>query len=135
MREIKFRAWNFKSKKMFSAEEMATDQMVLLPTGQFINIHPIERLSVIYPLSSMLPLLFTGLKDKNGKEIYEGDRIVITDEHGNTDSGVVEYIEERAAFGFRYRKDSNMILDPSPQDIIEVTDNIYENPDLNESIL
>jgi len=67
MREIKFRGWHTVRKKMFSAEEMTADQLTLLPTGSFINV---SGDSV-----RLIPLQYTSLRDKNGKDIYEGDII------------------------------------------------------------
>lgn len=74
MREIKFRAWDKHRKKMRSAEEMGRDQMTLSPDGRgFINVHRLLEESEY--CTNLLPMQFTGLKDKNGKEIYEGDGI------------------------------------------------------------
>ncbi len=64
LREIKFREWHVTQKRMFFAEEMAVDQLTLLPTGNFINVHGgSTRLSEIYERDDFIPLQYTGLKD------------------------------------------------------------------------
>lgn len=121
MRAHKYRAWHFKQNRMFSAEEMAEDQLTLLPTGQFINVSGIDTsLSVIYPNDIMLPLQFIGLFDKNGREIYEGDVFPSCDD-GYYDQVIYD--------------ENKFILEPYGDDSVyweelEIVGNVYENPDL-----
>ena len=61
MREIKFRAWDKKKKGM-------------IETHQFMCGHFTEScLYNCFTDKDFILMQFTGLKDKNGKEIYEGD--------------------------------------------------------------
>ena len=69
---------------------------------------------------------FTGLHDKNGKEIYEGDIM-------KTDSGSRQYRrlphDDLASFCFRFSPEhASLSLDCAAA--FEVIGNIYENPDL-----
>jgi len=68
---------------------------------------------------------YTGLKDKNGKEIYEGD-IVEFDAHGKK-QGVVKYSDTHCHFYIQY---SNSIIHYSLWSKVLIIGNIYENPNL-----
>ena len=76
---------------------------------------------------------YTGLKDKNGAEIYEGD--IVFDHNRISNGGIVEYIEKRAAFRVNYQdcKWAKWFIDYNLKgelESLEVIGNIYENPEL-----
>ncbi|HAO6228227.1 TPA: hypothetical protein IQB38_001661 [Listeria monocytogenes] len=68
---------------------------------------------------------YTGLKDKNGKKIFEGD--VGWDEH-NECYGVVKF--EDAKFLYLWENIAEDLWEVA--DVIEICGNIHENPDLLE---
>ncbi len=115
MRQIKFRAWD-KIAKMFCQVKWATD---------------IDNSGVLYPVETkpktdIVLTQFTGLLDKNGKEIYEGD--IVEKKLGEYCKEVVEYGGIQTDYesgGYCY----GVHLEWSVKDY-EVIGNIYENPEL-----
>jgi uncharacterized phage protein (TIGR01671 family) len=114
MREIKFRAWSYKSKTMYSWSELLEDDLV----GLFKE--PQEEL-----------MQYTGLKDVNGKEIYEGD---ICQSYTFTKSGAklkehampIEFRDGMFAFGYY---SSNLMFFIREYEL-EVIGNRFDNPSL-----
>lgn len=123
MREIKFRAWSKRGAGMSSCADFAEwiRQYQLTP-----HFQPHEH----FDPKNAVVMQFTGLKDKNGKEIYEGD--VVTWQGVNDVRGEAYF--ERGRFLVRNHYVTHYD-DPSDAfgegaKTLEVIGNIYENPEL-----
>ena len=74
-------------------------------------------------VDSLTWMQFTGLHDKNGKEIYEGDILQYTDNFNRPITGVVQYLGN----GFWIEEKDETHYMPNDREVIG---NIYENPEL-----
>ncbi len=114
-REIKFRAWD-KEEKIMCYQEKGV--------GSFFEIGG-SYLEELFYNDDVVVMQYTGLKDRNGKEIYEGDIVRQTLPATGTIS-TAEIIYSRG----RFCLDNGTIPDDLIPEACEVIGNIYENPEL-----
>ena len=122
----KFRAWTEEGKVMYYDVYPFKDNTLLLSYDEIAFDE--------VPASDFILMQSTGLKDKNGKEIFEGD-IVKYEAGCNTVTEEVAYDKNFAGFGVRDADIDIIFTFLQLADVVdlislEVVGNIYENPEL-----
>lgn len=112
MREIKFRAWNKqKALMIYDVDINSYGQVIKYEYGQYDG-------SYDYPV-----MQYTGLRDKNGREIYEGDIVKCFRNEG------FEFVTTRlGAHGIETQVGFYPFTEIDGH--VEVIGNIYENPEM-----
>lgn len=126
MRQIKFRAWDTEKKEMAEVIRMSfTDDEITLMDSECGMWTTVKDYIAI-------PMQCTGLTDKNGKYIYEGDVILVG--YYKCKCKVV-WDEKHARFiGLTNDKDVKLVyidmVGRNNESAVEVIGNIYDNPEL-----
>lgn len=121
-REIKFRAWHIADKRMYyNVQEAYMGKAYSKDATEFESAYACSFGEALRMPDIFSVMQYTGMKGKNGKEIYEGDIVRYW--------GGVAPIEYNI-FGFAIKGTDEDYFDINEPDKIEVIGNIYESSSL-----
>lgn len=119
-RQLKYRAWHKPTQLMDDVVliDFYNEKIGILYADPVMQCESIQK----YNLNEVELMQYTGLKDKKGKEIYEGD--IVDGFAGEHYQGIWEY-QNRFAIEFGW---TQSMWDMLNCDRLEVIGNIYEDP-------
>lgn len=126
-REIKFRIWDDSDKKYLSLQDYQELGAIEVENDGTLTLSPRFRFltSMMIMPKRFVPQQYTGLKDKNGVEVYEGDKVMFDYEWTKPDEiGVITWNKDTASFQIKGHIPSSSM---KHLDRMKVIGNIYEN--------
>ena len=136
MRENKFRAWDKTNKRMIYLHQK--DIFDFRKNGGFLvafveddykygkyTRSKLEAYDFVENTGNFIIMQYTGLKDKNGIEIYEGDIIKSQFLRKN---GVIEYVDDKVCFMVKISMNEWHFI--SDLYDLKIIGNVYKNPEL-----
>lgn len=126
-REIKFRIWDNADKKYLSLQDYQDLGAIEVENDGTLTLSPRFRFltSMMIMPKRFIPQQYVGLKDKNGVEVYEGDKVMFDYEWTEPDEiGVITWNKDTASFQIKGHIPSSSM---KHLDRMKVIGNIYEN--------
>ncbi len=112
MRELKFRAWDKLNKRMLNNQKLL----------QAMNVN---HMMEVTNSEQFVEMQFVNLRDKNGREIYEGDILEFQNEEA-------AYIPTEVIWEEQFELLDDEWFDGEKYTNVKVIGNIFENPELLE---
>jgi uncharacterized phage protein (TIGR01671 family) len=136
MRDIKFRAWDKQYSKMHPVtrlgfrqyEDNVSHVCIDNPSGLGLFEFVIDQVELMQ---------YTGLKDKNGIEVYEGDVAEYRDDSNTLQTGIVVYSQIACGFyieAFGGDDEGNQDIQLHRDYDIKIIGNVHENHELLEGV-
>lgn len=132
MGEIKFRAWHKILRNYAHIKRIWLDD----DGDGHDEIFAVSDVETTYPIHEVILEQYAGLKDKNGKEIYEGDIVrTKSPDRANFNAGAIEMVQQMYLVmnSAHYRDPEISHCEPLGyycDTELEVIGNIHENPEL-----
>lgn len=126
MRETNFRAWVKWDKRILPVKS------IIFETNR-VSVRLRERFWISTEFNEIELMESTGLKDKNGKEVFEGDIVKVPDDYdafGHNAGEILKVAFDSGCFRLKRPNSKGRGFYFEDNNTVEIIGNIYENPEL-----